>query len=356
MDTTSLTTHLENDVIRLTLEFLAQEEVNLSRGETTQRSLKMLKSRIYKHVLPWLINHPIEFINYPSLSEFVDYLKKQNLSLGTIGQYLNALRKLMKYALQKGLISSLPTFPTIKNNSTSRGGFTLTEYKQIVRTAKRMINHDWFAEYSSSTIENWRCRAGGIFTNNKFVISEMHLLIRFMVNTFVRPVDIKLIKNEHIQIIRGKNVYLRLTLPETKKHKTQIVSMPIAVDIYERLLKANFAKGYGKLSDYLFLPEIQNREDAIYIISRDFRKILIFAGLRYGRLGQGRSLYSLRHTAITNRLLFGQGIDLLTLARNARTSVEMIERFYASELSAEMNVDMLHSRRTNRHKQNNHYS
>ena len=57
-------------------------------------------------------------------------------------------------------------------------------------------------------------------------------------------------------------------------------------------------------------------------------------------------LYSLRHTAITFRLLFGRGIDLLTLARNARTSVEMIERFYASELSAEMNVALLHSRRS----------
>ena len=45
------------------------------------------------------------------------------------------------------------------------------------------------------------------------------------------------------------------------------------------------------------------------------------------------------------RLLYGQGIDLLTLAKNARTSVEMIERFYASELNAEMNVGMLQSRR-----------
>jgi hypothetical protein len=36
---------------------------------------------------------------------------------------------------------------------------------------------------------------------------------------------------------------------------------------------------------------------------------------------------------------------MLTLARNARTSVNMIERFYASALSGEMNVGMLQSRR-----------
>jgi hypothetical protein len=54
----------------------------------------------------------------------------------------------------------------------------------------------------------------------------------------------------------------------------------------------------------------------------------------------------LRHTAITFRLLYGNGIDLLTLARNARTSVEMIEKFYSSTLTAEMNIEMLQSRRT----------
>jgi hypothetical protein len=59
-----------------------------------------------------------------------------------------------------------------------------------------------------------------------------------------------------------------------------------------------------------------------------------------------RSLYSLRHTAITFRLLYGRGIDLLTLARNARTSVEMIERFYSSNLTAEMNIELLQSKRT----------
>ncbi len=80
------------------------------------------------------------------------------------------------------------------------------------------------------------------------------------------------------------------------------------------------------------------------IMDVQFQRVLYAAGLRTGTRGQNRTLYSLRHTAITFRLLYGQGIDLLTLAKNARTSVEMIERFYASELNAEMNVG-LQSRR-----------
>ena len=45
------------------------------------------------------------------------------------------------------------------------------------------------------------------------------------------------------------------------------------------------------------------------------------------------------------RLLFGDGINTLLLARNARTSVEMIDRFYAKPLSGEMNIEALQSRR-----------
>jgi hypothetical protein len=45
------------------------------------------------------------------------------------------------------------------------------------------------------------------------------------------------------------------------------------------------------------------------------------------------------------RLTKGGDIDLLTLARNARTSVDMIERFYARPLQAEMNVDKIQSMR-----------
>jgi hypothetical protein len=42
------------------------------------------------------------------------------------------------------------------------------------------------------------------------------------------------------------------------------------------------------------------------------------------------------------------GINTLALARNARTGVDMIDRFYAKPLSGEMNIGMLQSKRKNR--------
>ena len=167
-----------------------------------------------------------------------------------------------------------------------------------------------------------------------------------MVNSFVRPVDIKLIQHKHIESVVGNNTYLRLNLPKTKGHSGQIVTLRSAKFIYDRLKRYQLARGYGSPNDYLFLPEAKDRQGAIQLISSHFRKILISSELSKGQEGQTRTLYSLRHTAITFRLLYGKGIDLLTLARNARTSVEMIERFYSSNLTAEMNIEMLQSKRT----------
>ena len=48
------------------------------------------------------------------------------------------------------------------------------------------------------------------------------------------------------------------------------------------------------------------------------------------------------------RLRYGDGINTLALVRNARTSVEMIDRFYAKPLSGEMNIEMLQGKRRKR--------
>jgi integrase len=101
--------------------------------------------------------------------------------------------------------------------------------------------------------------------------------------------------------------------------------------------------------DYVFLPQYKdNRDYALKQLQRQFEIVMQDTGLGLGSDGEERTLYSLRHTAIMYRLLFGDGINTLALARNARTSVEMIDRFYAKPLTGEMNIAMLQSRRRGR--------
>jgi hypothetical protein len=98
--------------------------------------------------------------------------------------------------------------------------------------------------------------------------------------------------------------------------------------------------------NYVFMPQYHsNRDHALKLIQRQFDVLLHLTGLRTGNLEQERSLYSLRHSCIMYRLMYGEGMDLLTLARNARTSPEMIDRHYASKLTGEHNIAMIQSDR-----------
>ena len=52
--------------------------------------------------------------------------------------------------------------------------------------------------------------------------------------------------------------------------------------------------------------------------------------------GQKHTTYSLRHSALCFQILKTGGSDLLALAKNARTSTDMLEKFYLSHLTPQM--------------------
>ena len=309
-------------------------------GDITKQTLGMFKSRLRAMLLPYFGGFMVANIRYEDIAGFINYLYEHDIKPVTIKQYLGLLRRILMLALESELILKIPLFPKIKAKSIPRGSFTCGEYRKILSASRLIASNDDYIKISH------RSTSGGAYIKRDTVPQEMTWLIQFMVNSFVRPVDIKLIQHKHIESIVGSNIYLRLNLPKTKGHSGQIVTLRSAKFIYDRLKRYQMARGYGTPNDYLFLPEAKDRQGAIQLISNHFRKILSSSGLSKGQEGQTRTLYSLRHTAITFRLLYGKGIDLLTLARNARTSVEMIERFYSSNLTAEMNIEMLQSKRT----------
>jgi len=327
-------------------KYLAKRALEIEAGklqlqEITAQTHAMFISRMNRFLIPYFSECRSDDINYAKLSEFIAYLRSENIGAVTIKQYLGLLKRVLTIGLAEGILIQVPLIPKVKAKSVPRGSFTVKEYAQILRTSKelgRIVD-----KVNEPTHRN---TASGAFIKTESIPKEMVWMIGFMVNTFVRPVDIKLIKHKHIEIVRGEYEYLRLSMPETKKHSGQIVSLKAAVRIYETLTQYQTERGFGKPNDYLFMPQVRDRQSAIQLLSGHFRKILLKTNLERGKAGQVRTLYSLRHTAITFRLLYGKGIDLLTLARNARTSVEMIERFYSSNLTAEMNIGMLQSKRT----------
>jgi hypothetical protein len=74
--------------------------------------------------------------------------------------------------------------------------------------------------------------------------------------------------------------------------------------------------------------------------------ILDELGLKTDREGNPRTAYSLRHTYICLRLM--EGADIYQIAKNCRTSVEMIEKFCASHIKNTLDAAAINVRKAPR--------
>ena len=320
---------------------LAMHQGRVDRGEFTQNSLRMLRNRLQRYVVPVLGQVAIQDFGYQHGADFMQKLSAKGNSSVTIQQYLVAIRKVLTHAMATGYIKVVPKLPNITIKSKPRGSFSLPEYRLLVTHARRLIG-DVIPIHATQRSKYGPSRIG----RYEYIKEDLQYLIVFMVNSFIRPSDLKNMKHEHVTIVRGEHVYLRLNLPESKKHDKPIVTMRPAVRAYERLLERDKARGYGKPEDYVFMPELWDRLVMIMRYGYQLQRVQEVAGVGVNKSnGMKRTLYSLRHTAITLRLLYGGNIDLLTLARNARTSVDMIETYYSSNLTAEMNIGLLQGKR-----------
>ena len=93
-------------------------------------------------------------------------------------------------------------------------------------------------------------------------------------------------------------------------------SMPRAVRPFERMTDRNDPAPTDKVFPFDH--------------KKQFNRILEELDLKFDRDGNRRTLYSLRHSYISFRLL--EGADIYQIAKNCRTSVEMIEKHYAVHL------------------------
>jgi integrase len=342
------------------VELVKAEEAKLARDEITKVTCDNLKYRIDKLVLPHFGAMDIKSINYSVLRDYLDTLSRQEpkLSLSTISAYMGLVRKVLVDATRRNLLHHIPEFPKVGVQDTARGWFNGREYTRLWQAANRYKGRvievrkykgekgETLTQYIDTTqpVE----KKFGKLMRKVSMTEDMRRLIVFMINSYIRPTDIKFMQHKHIDAVHGEYHYLRLRIPTTKKHNNPITTMPKAVEVYEKLKAFHAANGKAGADDYVFLPQYSSRDYALKQLQRQFEILLWDTKLGTGADGEERTLYSLRHTCIMYRLLYGDGINTLALARNARTSVEMIDRFYAKPLTGEMNVGMLQAKKRKR--------
>ncbi len=314
---------------------LAKEnEARFKRGELSKQKISYDAGRLEADLLPHFGKYEIADIDYSVISDYINKLSTPDrpLTINTLKIHLSHIKTILMYAQRVGVITGLPAFPRLKTTDTARPWFNSTEYSTLHSVCRSRIGTKIRVDSKA-----------GKFLRNVEITQEVYDLIIFMTNSFVRPTDIKVLQHKHVAIVRKKDTFLRLTHPPTKSHGQPIATLERAVIVYEELLARQRKEGFGKPDDYLFCPHQLNRDYALRDITRQFDQVLKVAGLKQTANGEARTLYSLRHTCIMFRLINGEGIDTITLARNARTSSEMIDRFYAKHLTGEMNIAQLQS-------------
>lgn len=160
-----------------------------------------------------------------------------------------------------------------------------------------------------------------------------------MIATFLRPAEWKQLRQRHCRIVGGDHPYLEVAVPNGKTGIRKVVSMPEAIDVFDNIVE----RDGDDPERFLFRASYQNRTTAYERMRDLFEEALSESGFGLDEFGKKRTMYSLRHTALMFRLLYGQNVDLLMLSRNAGTGVDQLERFYLSHADPAMKVENLHS-------------
>ncbi len=309
-----------------------KQAVMITQGELNKQKNKNEKYVFERHIRPFFKDTELKDINADTLEQFKLYLARHKLAKSTQKGYFNVLAKLLQEAVKKQYIHSVPILPRVRMDDEPRGYFNSGEYTRLWKKAQKLKGKT-ISVYKDGDYEDGKLKPNAKPYRKITITNECYELIMFMRNTYVRPTDIKVLQHKHINFVeKGGIEFLELRHPATKRHSRVMTSTEYGVEHYKKLLEARKEDGCDKPDDYLFMPQHKNRDYALKELTRQFDVVMCEAGLKNDVNGKKRTLYSLRHTAIVAGI--HSGISEQTLAINARTSVDMIDRFYGSHIKS----------------------
>ena len=300
----------------------------IRRGTLGQNQYDEDRRKLDADVLPVLGSYSVRKVDYNVVDHFIDNLvSDRDLSASSLKKYVVLIRKVLKEAERDQVIQGIPSLPSIKSVTNPRPWFSPDQYKRLLASCRDLRENPPTEGYG----------AGGS-TGETFDFDELYDFIVFMIHTFLRPSEWKHLQNKHIDILEtngAKQLVISVPNSKTKKAKgsTDSISTEVAADIYiNKMLKRQDGE-----NDYLFFNDIKDRDKWVQDkVSRIFRIVCDHANLETDAYGQKHTTYSLRHSALCFQILKTGGGDLLSLAKNARTSTDMLEKFYLSHLTPRM--------------------
>ena len=291
------------------------------KGEFADQKYRQYKNTFTKYFLFQFGSKQLKEIKEQDLQTWLDWRQtvltpqRKTPKSSTIHNDLVILMNFYKFCVQLGYLRKveIPEFPKFKVESARRPAFINGLDKKLIVLARNSFERE-----KQSSIRSKR--------------EDLYTYIRMMLSCGARSGELASIGLKHLNEITVKQkgqtrkTFAVQLLEKTKtisgkrSHKRTAVFMPDCYDVIQRHIKK-----YKKLDIDLtdkFWPQHKSFENGFdNLLQRNNIKFDPTSGLSY-------SIYSLRHTYITHRLLAGVTSDLV--ASQCGTSVKMIEEHYSN--------------------------
>ena len=315
----------------------------LTIGTRSPKYIEMLELRMKRHILPFFGDKPLSAVNRGLVQAYRVKRAEETIAAtktadhpghpparSTMLQEIVHIRQVLKFAEGNGWIKFVPNLSTPYLTQGKRGRrawFSPEEYEKLYKATRRRIKEGkrpgWKSHYE-----------------------DMHDFVLFMANTGLRPDEALRLEIRDVQV-EDDYATRKTILVIDVRGKTgtgYAKSMPGAVLPFQRLRqrRADQLKATG-LDDKAVTKAMPTTR-VFPEFNRDmFNKILDEEGLKFDRDGQRRTAYSLRHTYISMRLM--EGANIHQVANNCRTSVQMIEQFYAAHIKDRLDAAAINVQR-----------
>ena len=292
----------------------------ITLGERNKDYVEAIKIKLRLYLRPFFGDRAVQEITPGLVQEYrihrLQYpLRGKPPSRSTLHKEIVVIRQVLKTAVRHRWLEYVPDLsPPYKTSGkiTHRAWFSPEEYRQLYEATRKRAMKPKRKRY-------------------KWQSEQMHDYVLFMANTGLRPDEASRLEFRDVKIVADETTEQTILEIEVrgKRGIGFCKSMPGAVRPFERLKERNkpeptdrlFPKGHREL----------------------FNTILDEQKLKFDRDGKRRTAYSLRHTYICLRLM--EGADIYQIAKNCRTSVEMIEKFYAAHLKTTIDASAINVRK-----------
>ncbi len=316
-------------------QFLREYEA-ITAGERSPRYVMQYGEKLRVHLLPFFGDKILSEITPGLVQEYRIHRatsrkdKKTGAPLrparSTLHHEIVILRQVLKAANRHGLLPFVPDLsPPYKASGkiTHRAWFSPEEYKKLYEATRRRAKNPPKKRW------RWECE-------------QLHDYVLFMANAGLRPDEAARLEFRDVAVVDDDTTEERILEIDVrgKRGVGFCKSMTGAVLPFERLQERSRPQSADPNK-----PTKPQPTDLIFPKTHRelFNAILDELKLKLDRDGNRRTAYSLRHTYICMRLM--EGADIYQIAKNCRTSVEMIEKFYASHIKNTLDAAAINVRK-----------